>query len=48
MLNITYTVRVLNRAKRRAGTRKNKGIAPRILNLGSKWKSVVKFTPQPL
>ena len=28
--------------------RKSRGVAPLFLNLGTRWRSVVNFTPQPL
>jgi hypothetical protein len=41
-------VPVLNQAPRHEGVLESEGIAPRILDLGSRWRWVVSFTPRPL
>jgi hypothetical protein len=39
---------VLDQAPRRESVGGNRGIAPRILNVGTRWTSVFNFTPRPL
>jgi hypothetical protein len=39
---------VLNKAPRHEDVLESRGIAPRILDLGTRWRFVVSLTPRPL